>query len=224
MERAKKLFAVMLVCVLSLSLLPTVTTCAAGKVKLNKTKATIYVGRTVQLRVKNTRKKVRWSTSNKKVVTVTGKGKVKGKKTGNATVTAKVGKKKYKCKITVKKKTRKTQTSLTIEQFLKGLVKQKNAEQPEITMWPKEWQTAESEEPTTQQQTTEPEEPTIVPITGTEGKNKADVQILTNIINEQRVLDADVRPDLNSDQYVWEYASNEDTDLRLVGISWAAVN
>ena len=97
MKQAKKILAVVLALVLSISLLPaTGVSAASKKVKLNKTKATIYVGKTVTLKVKNTKKKVKWSTSNKKVATVTKKGKVKGKKAGKATITAKVGKKKIK--------------------------------------------------------------------------------------------------------------------------------
>ena len=76
---------------------------AASKIKLSKTKATIYVGKTVQLKVKGTKSKVKWSSSKKSVATVSSKGKVKGKKAGTATITAKVGSKKYKCKVTVKK-------------------------------------------------------------------------------------------------------------------------
>jgi len=82
---------------------------AKGKAKLNKTKITLYAGKSVSLKVKNNRKKVKWSSSNKKVAKVSSKGKVKGIKKGKATVTAKVGKKKYKCKVTVKAK--KTNTS-----------------------------------------------------------------------------------------------------------------
>ena len=74
---------------------------AKAKVKLNKTKATLVVNRTVKLKVKGTKKKVKWTTSNKKVATVSKKGVVTAKKPGKATITAKVGKKKYKCKITV---------------------------------------------------------------------------------------------------------------------------
>lgn len=102
MKRAKKIIAILLALVLSISMIPTTSVSAAKKVKLNKTKATIYVGKTVILKLKNNKKKIKWSSSNKKVATVTKKGKVKGKKAGKATITAKVGSKKYKCKITVK--------------------------------------------------------------------------------------------------------------------------
>lgn len=74
---------------------------AAGKVKISKTKATIVVGSTLQLKVQNNKKKIKWATSNKKVATVSKKGKVKAKKKGKATITAKIGKKSYKCKVTV---------------------------------------------------------------------------------------------------------------------------
>lgn len=104
MKQTTKILGIMLALVLSISMIPTISVSAAKKVKLNKTKATIYVGKTVTLKLKNNKKKVKWSSSNKKVATVIGKGKVKGKKAGKATITAEVGKKKYRCKITVKKK------------------------------------------------------------------------------------------------------------------------
>ena len=104
MSKTKKFLAIILTLVLSISMIPITSVSAAKKVKLNKTKATIYVGKTVTLKLKNNKNKIKWSSSNKKVATVTSKGKVKGKKAGKATITAKVGKKKYKCKVTVKKK------------------------------------------------------------------------------------------------------------------------
>lgn len=111
MKQTKKILAVVLVLVLSLSLMPAASISAAPKkVKLNKTKATIYVGETVTLKLKNNKNKVKWSTSNKKVATVTKKGKVTGKQEGKATITAKVGKKKYKCKMIVKANKESTNT------------------------------------------------------------------------------------------------------------------
>lgn len=74
---------------------------AATKIGLNKTKVSTNVGKTVNLKVKGIKKKVKWSSSNKKIATVSKKGKVTTKKTGKVTITAKVGKKKLKCKITV---------------------------------------------------------------------------------------------------------------------------
>lgn len=77
---------------------------AATKVKINKKTASIYVGKTVQLKITGTKKKVTWKSNKKKVATVTAKGKVKGIKKGSATITATVSKKKYTCKVTVKEK------------------------------------------------------------------------------------------------------------------------
>ena len=51
--------------------------------------------------------KVVWKSSKKKVATVSKKGKVKAKKPGKTTITAKVGKKKYKCKVMLKEKEQK---------------------------------------------------------------------------------------------------------------------
>ena len=95
----KKLSFLLLLSILILSLSFTVQ----AAVKLNKTKATITVGKKVQLTLKGYSGTVKWSTSNKKIATVSSKGKVTGKKAGNCTITAKAGKKKYTCKIKVKK-------------------------------------------------------------------------------------------------------------------------
>ncbi len=74
---------------------------AAGKVKLNKTKVLLEIGESYQLKVKNTSSKVKWSSSNKKVVKVSSKGVLTPKSVGSAKVTAKVKGKKYTCKVTV---------------------------------------------------------------------------------------------------------------------------
>ena len=83
------------------------------KVALNKTKLTLTVGKSYKLKLKNNKKKIKWSSSKKKVATVSKKGKVKAKKAGTARITAKVGKKKYVCKVTVKNKKKTTKTTTT---------------------------------------------------------------------------------------------------------------
>lgn len=75
---------------------------AAKKICLNKKKATIKVGGKLKLKLKNSKKKVKWSSSKKKIATVTQKGVVKGKKKGSVKITAKSGGKKYICRVTVK--------------------------------------------------------------------------------------------------------------------------
>lgn len=81
------------------------------KVKLNKNKITLYAGAekakssvTLKATVKPAKAaKVTWSTSAKKIATVSKKGVVNAKKAGTATITAKAGGKKAVCKVTVKK-------------------------------------------------------------------------------------------------------------------------
>ena len=77
---------------------------AAKKPKLNRSSAVIKVGKTVKLQVKNAGgKKVKWSSTKKKIATVNNKGNVTGKNPGKTVIQAKVGKKTLKCRITVKK-------------------------------------------------------------------------------------------------------------------------
>lgn len=73
----------------------------AASVKLNKTKLTLNTNEKYTLKLKGNKKKVKWSTSKKSIATVSAKGKVTAKKAGKVTITAKVGGKKYKCKVTV---------------------------------------------------------------------------------------------------------------------------
>lgn len=77
---------------------------AAAKPKLNRTKVTLNVGKSVTLKVKRAKKKVKWSTSNKKIAKVTAKGKVRAMAPGTAKITAKTGRIKLVCKVTVKAK------------------------------------------------------------------------------------------------------------------------
>ncbi len=87
-----------------LALSPSNAYAAAKKApKLSATSKTVLKGKTFTLKVKNAGKaKVKWTSSNKKVATVSKTGKVTAKKAGKATITAKVGKKKLTCKVTVK--------------------------------------------------------------------------------------------------------------------------
>lgn len=84
----------------------TVKTVATKSIKLNKSKVTIKKGKTATLKTsikpKTSTDSLVWKTSNKKVVTVTSKGVIKGIKAGKATITVKAGKKTAKCVVTVK--------------------------------------------------------------------------------------------------------------------------
>ena len=79
-------------------------TVQAASVKISKTKVTIYKGEKYTLKINGTSKKAKWSSSNKKIAIVDSNGEVTAKKDGTATITAKVGKKSYKCKVTVETK------------------------------------------------------------------------------------------------------------------------
>lgn len=94
-------------------------------VKMEKTKVTCTAKERFSLKVKGTSRKATWTSSNKRIATVTKKGgNVVTKKAGRVTITAKVGSKKVKCKVTVKKAPAKpylTATSKTLrvgESFL----------------------------------------------------------------------------------------------------------
>lgn len=93
--------------VLAILFTSTITSNAASP-KLSKKKKTITVGKTFTLKVKNFKRDFKWVTSNDnvaKLVSVNAKKnsvKIKGINPGKATITAKIGKKKLKCKVTVK--------------------------------------------------------------------------------------------------------------------------
>ncbi len=72
-----------------------------NRVRLNKTRVTIRNGSSVRLRLKNSKKNVKWSSEDTDIATVNTKGKVTGKRLGSITVTARAGKKKYRCRVTV---------------------------------------------------------------------------------------------------------------------------
>ena len=79
---------------------------APKKVKVNKKTAKLTVGKTLKLKATFKPKKavtlLKWKSSNKKIATVTQKGKVKAKKRGNVTITVKTHNgKKANCKIKV---------------------------------------------------------------------------------------------------------------------------
>ncbi|MBE5881391.1 MAG: hypothetical protein E7289_03630 [Lachnospiraceae bacterium] len=78
------------------------------KIAVDKKNITLKVKKSYQLKVTKTPvttlEKVTYTSSNKKVATVSKTGKIKAKKAGKATITVKCGKKTVKVKVTVKKK------------------------------------------------------------------------------------------------------------------------
>lgn len=119
---AKRLMAVLSVVIMLAAVFAPSFQASAASVKLNKKKLTIAVSQTYTLKLSGTKNTVTWKSSNRNVASVTKKGVVKGRKKGNATITAKVGKKTYTCKVTVEapklsatKKTVTAGTSFTLK-------------------------------------------------------------------------------------------------------------
>ena len=118
----KTLFALLAV-LAAVSFLP--KNAEAATVRLDQKNFTLTAGERFTLNIKGTGKKATCTSSNKRIATVTKKGcNVVAKKAGKVTITAKVGNKKLKCKVTVKKAPAKpylTATSKTLrvgESFL----------------------------------------------------------------------------------------------------------
>ena len=97
MKRAKRVLVAILICIMAMAL-----PVSASAAKVNYGKQFVSVGHKLQLKVNEKSKKVKWSTSNRKVATVNNKGLVVGKKTGIVKITAKSGKNVYTWKVYVK--------------------------------------------------------------------------------------------------------------------------
>ena len=97
---------------------------AASKPKLNVKKVSLSTGDTYQLKVKNAgKKKVKWSSSDKSVVKVSKSGKITAKQQGVAVITAKVGSKELKCKVTVTSRLTANKTALVLNPGEKAKIK-----------------------------------------------------------------------------------------------------
>lgn len=75
---------------------------AATKKKLNKTSVTLDIGQKVKLKVKNNAAKVKWVSANRAIAKVTQYGNVYAVGEGSCIVTAIVGKRRFKCTVTVR--------------------------------------------------------------------------------------------------------------------------
>lgn len=104
----KKLISLIMSAVMVVMLCSTAVFAAKKGIALNKTSASVTVGKSITLKPTVTGVKnytLQWSTSDKTIATVTKSGKVTGVKAGSVTVTVKIKDTKYKasCKVTVKK-------------------------------------------------------------------------------------------------------------------------
>ena len=158
---------------------------AAKKVSITKT-AKVTAGKSTVVKLKNNKKKVKWKvTKGTKYVKITKKSKtsctVKGIKKGKATVQATVGKKKYKCTITVaaaKKAKATKKPSVTKKPSTTKTPMVTNT--PEVTQSP-----VETEKP---QPSGTPETTTVVPIA------TANVPIAPIIPQESKTPDTTIAP------------------------------
>ncbi len=82
------------------------TSASAAAPKLSAKKITLEPGKRTTLKVKHVKGKIKWkikwSSSNKKVAVVNKKGRITARKKGTAVIVAQIGKKKLKCRVTVK--------------------------------------------------------------------------------------------------------------------------
>ncbi len=97
MKKWKKFTVILLAMIMALAM---AVPASAATVKINKTKATICTGQTLQLKIVGTKAKPKWSSNSRNAV-VNSTGKVTAKARGTATITAKIGKKSYRCMIII---------------------------------------------------------------------------------------------------------------------------
>ena len=94
----KKLMVIFTVFCMLLASLPV----QAASPVISKKAITLTVGKSTTLKVKNAKGKIKWKSSNSKIASVSKRGKVIGKKTGKAKITATVNKRNYNCTVIVK--------------------------------------------------------------------------------------------------------------------------
>lgn len=95
----KKAFIICLLILAGIFLTP--GNAKAAKLKVSPSRAELSVGNAKTLKVKNAKKKVSWTSSNKSVAKVSSKGVVTARKKGTAIITAKASGKEYKCRVKV---------------------------------------------------------------------------------------------------------------------------
>lgn len=143
MNKRKRGVAILLLAfLLSVTLaIPRAEPVNAARPKLNKTKTTLIKGKKVKLKVTGATKKIKWSTNKKKVATVNSQGVVRARGKGTAKITAKVGKRKLICRVTVKAKKKVLTPTLSDERISLNVGKQKQLKIFDTKRVPKWWST-----------------------------------------------------------------------------------
>lgn len=109
----KIVFKTVLVIIMIFSAMIVISSKSFAAVKLSSKSVVRAKGTTYTLKVKGTKKKAKWYSSNKKIATVNKNGKVTIKSKGTVIITAKIGSKKYKCTLkSVNPKINKTSKTL----------------------------------------------------------------------------------------------------------------
>ena len=220
MKKAKKTLAVALTFAMTVVMVPQSALAAKKPVKLNKKSVSVAVGKTVKVKLKNNKKKVKWTVvSGKKNVALSKKGKtsvtIKGKRVGKAKVQAKIGKKKYVCTVTVPNKN-KTQITAAKKTAAPGNTTGTTAGKNTGSTAAKPTPTPTST-PTPTPTPTPTSTPTPTPTANPTVTLSADAQALKKIIEEQKKAGATVSEDLqDKDQYSWDEGT-------LIGITWNKV-
>ena len=106
MKSFKKLFAIAIISLALSFVLPYMPFMDAGSTiaeaaKISKKSLVLIKGQSAILKVSGTKKRPKWTSSRRTVATVSSRGKVVAKKKGTTTITAKIGAKKYSCRVTV---------------------------------------------------------------------------------------------------------------------------
>ncbi len=115
----KKIVSFLLILALCLTVIP--ATRADAAVKLSKTKATLEVDATLQLKITGTDSSVKWTSSKETITTVSKKGLVTAVKAGTATITATVDGKGYSCSVYVVNSQKMSIVVGQTKEFIKGV-------------------------------------------------------------------------------------------------------
>ena len=98
--KRKKIITLFIILVMAFSLFSQES--QAASIRMNRTSVSLYTGSSTTLKVYGASQRPHWSSSKSSVVIVNSKGKVVAKKTGTAVITARIGRKSYRCKVMVK--------------------------------------------------------------------------------------------------------------------------
>ncbi len=194
MSKKQIFFRCNVAAVLSASLLITGLCChtalASKKPAISCKKLTMHIGEKKKLRIKNTKKKVRWNSNNSKIASVDKTGLVRAKKEGTVKITATLNKQKFTCKITVLARESESPAA---------------SQQPTVTVQPTAVVQPTAEQPASPQPTVEPPIQTVLPEQTTEPP------VLTESPQPTQTPQVTIRPFTSPDAH-WEEGKKSGTE------------